>query len=80
MTVNILDHEITSLAAVYEEVAKEARSLRLPVTGSEIVGMVPLQALLDVADHYIGRESLFVLEEDQKIHLAINRLGLNSIG
>ena len=79
VTVNILDHDITSLHHVYEEVVKESIKLKLPVTGSELVGMVPLKAMLDVAEFYIKKESLFVLEEDQKIHLAINRLGLNSI-
>ncbi|KAH9414408.1 hypothetical protein DERP_014429 [Dermatophagoides pteronyssinus] len=80
VTVNILDYEITSIHKVYEEVCKESLKLKLPVTGSEIVGLIPLKALLDAAEYYIEKESLFVLEEDQKIHLAINRLGLNSIG
>lgn len=80
VTVNILDHEITPIHAVYEEVVKEAKLLKIPVTGSEVVGLVPLQSMLNAAEFYIERESLFVLEEDQKIHLAINRLGLNSIG
>lgn len=79
VTVNILDYEVTPIHAVYEEVCKEAANLRIPVTGSELVGMVNREALLDVATFYIQRESLFVLEEDQKIHLAINRLGLNSL-
>lgn len=53
--------------------------MRLPVTGSEIVGLVPLKAMLDAADFYIEKEKLFILEEDQKLHLVINRLGLSSI-
>ena len=79
VTANILDHQVTSLHHVYEEVLKEAAKLKIPVTGSEIVGLVPLEALLAVSQFYIERESLFVLEEDQKVHLAINRLGLNSL-
>jgi len=49
------------------------------VTGSEIVGLVPLKAMLDAADYYIEKENLFVLDEDQKVHLAINRLGLATL-
>lgn len=79
VTVNILDHEITAMHQVYEEVVKESINLKLPVTGSEVVGMIPLKALLDAAEFYMARESLFVLDEDQKIHLAIQRLGLNSL-
>lgn len=79
VTVNILDYEQTGVHTVYEEVLKEATKLKLPVTGSEVVGLLPLQAMLDVANYYIQRESLFVLEEDQKIHLAASRLGLGSL-
>ena len=53
--------------------------MNIPVTGSEVVGLVPLQAMLDAADHYIEKENLFVLHEDQKVHLAINRLGLATL-
>ncbi|CAG2119248.1 unnamed protein product, partial [Medioppia subpectinata] len=80
VTVNILDHEITPIHVVYEEVVKNAEQLKLPVTGSQIVGLVPLSAILKAAEYYIKRDNLFVLEEDQKVHLAINRLGLNSLG
>ena len=44
-----------------------------------MVGLVPLQAMLDAADYYIEKEGLFVLHEDQKVHLAINRLGLATL-
>ncbi|XP_013789948.1 formimidoyltransferase-cyclodeaminase-like, partial [Limulus polyphemus] len=77
---NITDHDVTPIHIAYEEVCKDARELRLPVTGSQIVGLVPLRAMLQAAEYYIEKENLFVLEEDQKIHLAINRLGLNSLG
>ena len=80
VTVNILDHEITPIHVVYEDVLKDSKELNLPVTGSQIVGLVPLKAILDAAQYYIDKEKLFVLDEDQKVHLAINRLGLNSLG
>jgi glutamate formiminotransferase/formiminotetrahydrofolate cyclodeaminase len=32
-----------------------------------------------VAEFYIKKDGLFVLEEDQKVRLAINRLGLSSL-
>ena len=49
------------------------------MTGSEAVGLVPLKAMLDAADYYIAKEGLFVLEENQKVHLAVNRLGLSTL-
>lgn len=53
--------------------------MNLPVTGSEIVGLVPLEAILMAAEYYIKKENLFILEELQKVHLVINRLGLSTL-
>ena len=71
--------DATPMHVAYEEARKDAGELRLPVTGSEIVGLVPLKAMLDAADYYMEKEDLFILEEDQKVHLAINRLGLSTL-
>ncbi|SDP30816.1 glutamate formimidoyltransferase [Desulforhopalus singaporensis] len=79
VTVNLTDYKITPLHVVYEEVKKEAELLGLPVAGSEIVGLVPLESLLSAADYYIEKEGLFIYRENQKLRLAIERLGLNSI-
>jgi glutamate formiminotransferase/formiminotetrahydrofolate cyclodeaminase len=43
------------------------------------VGVVPLEAILMAADYYIETENLFILDEDQKVRLAIDRLGLNAV-
>ncbi|GFT83352.1 formimidoyltransferase-cyclodeaminase [Nephila pilipes] len=80
VSINLTDHDVTPIHSAYEEVCKGAKDLKLAVTGSQIVGIVPLRAILQVAEHYINKENLFILEEDQKLHLAINRLGLNSLG
>lgn len=45
------------------------QDLKLPVVGSQIVGLIPLKALLDSADFYIRRDGLFIVEEEQKIRL-----------
>jgi glutamate formiminotransferase/formiminotetrahydrofolate cyclodeaminase len=80
VTVNLTDYRITPLHVLFEEVKKEAEELNVPVVGSEIVGVVPLESLILAADYYIAKEDLFVYEEDQKIRLAIERLGLHSVG
>ena len=53
--------------------------LNIGVCGSQIVGLIPLKPLLMAADYFIQQENLFILDEDQKIRLVIQRLGLNSI-
>ncbi|XP_024918199.1 formimidoyltransferase-cyclodeaminase [Cynoglossus semilaevis] len=79
VSTNILDYEVTPVSAVYEEVCRTAEGLNLPVVGSQIVGLVPLKALLDCADFYISRDKLFILEEEHKIRLVISKLGLDSL-
>ncbi|XP_045615901.1 formimidoyltransferase-cyclodeaminase [Procambarus clarkii] len=79
ISINLTDFEVTPIHVAYEEAKKDAEDMKLAVTGSEIVGLVPLEALLMAADYYIQKENLFILEEDQKVHLAINRLGLSTI-
>jgi glutamate formiminotransferase/formiminotetrahydrofolate cyclodeaminase len=79
VTVNLEDYTVTPLHVLYEEVKKDAAQLNIGVAGSEIVGLVPLEAVLMAADHYIEKENLFIIDEDQKIRLVIERLGLNAI-
>ena len=55
------------------------QELGLAVVGSQIVGLVPLKAILQTAEHYIAKENLFLLEEDQKLRLVVDRLGLHSL-
>ena len=52
----------------------------MAVVGSQVVGLVPLKAMLEAAEHYAANENLFLLEEDQKIRLVVDRLGLHSVG
>ncbi len=79
VTVNLNNYTVTGIHRLYEEVKKEAAALKVGVAGSEIVGIVPLASLLTAANYYIEKENLFIIDEDQKIRLAIERLGLNSV-
>ncbi|MGH0122364.1 UNVERIFIED_CONTAM: hypothetical protein FKN15_007964 [Acipenser sinensis] len=79
VSINLLDFEVTALHMVYEEVCTVAEELNLPVVGSQLVGLIPLKAVLDSAEFYIQKEKLFILEEEHKVRLVINRLGLDSL-
>ena len=79
VTVNLLDYRVTPIHVLFEAVKKQAEALHIGIAGSEVVGLVPLESLLMAADFYIARENLFIYEEDQKVRLAIDRLGLSSI-
>lgn len=79
VTVNLNNYRVTPPHILFETVKKEAAKLKVGVIGSEIVGVIPLDALLSAADYYIEQEDLFVLDEDQKVRLAVERMGLNSV-
>lgn len=79
VTVNLNNYRITAIHTLFEEVKKEAAALNVGVAGSEIVGLVPLDSILMAAEYYIEKEGLFILDEDQKVRLAVERLGLNSV-
>ncbi|CAL4066962.1 unnamed protein product, partial [Meganyctiphanes norvegica] len=79
VSINLTDFDVTPIHVAYEECKKDAEEINLAVTGSEVVGLVPLASMLQAADYYIQKENLFILDEEQKVHLAINRLGLSTI-
>lgn len=56
VTMNLVDYEKTSLHATFNMVESEARRYGVPVIGSEVIGLVPLDALLDVVEHYLRFE------------------------
>lgn len=79
VSLNLTNYPATPLHVIFEEVKKEAEQIKVGVAGSEVVGLIPLQAILMAADYYIEKENLFVIEQDQKILLAVQRLGLSSV-
>jgi glutamate formiminotransferase/formiminotetrahydrofolate cyclodeaminase len=79
VSMNLDDFRVTPPHVAYEACVEEARALKVAVVGSELVGLIPREALLVAADHYIAREGLFVIDEGAKIRLAVDRLGLGSI-
>ncbi|XP_055337225.1 formimidoyltransferase-cyclodeaminase-like [Paramacrobiotus metropolitanus] len=79
ISTNLTDLDVTTLHEVYEAALHDAGELKLPVIGSELVGLIPLKPILQAADYFIEKENLFVLEEEQKVQLAVNRLGLNTL-
>jgi glutamate formiminotransferase/formiminotetrahydrofolate cyclodeaminase len=79
VSINLEDYRTTPPHVAFEACAEEARALRLGVAGSELVGLIPLQAVLMAADHYVAKEDLFIVDERQKVRLVVERLGLKSV-
>ncbi|NLY54470.1 MAG: glutamate formimidoyltransferase [Firmicutes bacterium] len=57
VSMNMVDYRVTGLLPVYEAIKEQAAAAGVGIVGSEIVGLLPLQALLDVALQAIKVES-----------------------
>jgi glutamate formiminotransferase/formiminotetrahydrofolate cyclodeaminase len=80
VSTNLVDYETTPPHLAFEEVKKQARSLGFDATGSEIVGLTPLRALL-MAGRFYERQKGAAPDhgEDELISLAVERLGLSQL-
>ena len=58
VSMNLTNYTKTSIYTVFETVRMEARRYGVNVRGSEIIGLVPLQALVDCAAYYLGLNNL----------------------
>jgi len=76
VSINLTNYNITPMHVAFEEVKKEAQRLGVEVTGSEIVGLVPLEAILQAGKFYSDGKSL---NETGLVNLAIEKLGLSSL-
>lgn len=67
VTINMVNYQGTPLFRVFETVKSEAARYGVNVIGSEIIGLTPLKALLDVAEFYLrldGFDRKMVLEDN----------------
>lgn len=79
VSINLEDYRTTPPHVAFEACAEQARALKLAVAGSELVGLIPREAMLMAAEHFVEKEGLFILDERQKIRLVVERLGLSSV-
>ncbi len=77
VTMNLHRIDITGLHTAFDIVIEEAAKKGIRVTGSELIGMVPLQAMLDSGEHYLKKQGCFrACPEKDIINIAIRSLGL----
>ncbi len=80
ISINFINYKITPPHVVFDETIKEAERIGLRVTGSELVGLIPKEALLMAGRHYLTKQgkSPGVPEEDL-IKTAVSSLGLDDV-
>jgi glutamate formiminotransferase/formiminotetrahydrofolate cyclodeaminase len=80
ISVNLTDFRVTGLHDVFDAVVEEAARRGLRVTGSEIVGLVPLEAVRRAGLHYLARQGVSTaVPETELVHAATRSLGLGDI-
>ncbi len=79
VSMNLTNYEITPIHIAFEAARIEASKLNVALAGSELVGLIPLNAMLASAEYFIQKENLMLLDDDAKIKLVVDRLGLNSL-
>lgn len=80
VSVNLTNYKVTPPHVAFEECCREAEKLGLRVTGSEIVGLVPQEALLMAGRYYRERQGKSpAVPEQDLVECAIHSLGLNDV-
>ena len=78
VTANLHDYNITGLHTFFDAVREEAEKLGLRVTGSELVGLAPKEAVLAAGRHYLKKQGRSTgVGEKELIHTAVRSLGLS---
>jgi len=77
---NLTNISITSMHVAFDETVKSATERGLRVTGSELIGLIPLQAMLDAGDFFLRKQQRSLgISEAEKIKIAVKSLGLDDL-
>ena len=80
LSLNLTDITKTPVHVAFDEACKSAAERGIRVTGSELVGLIPKQALLDAADFFLARQQRSLgIPEREKIKIAVKSLGLDEL-
>jgi glutamate formiminotransferase / formiminotetrahydrofolate cyclodeaminase len=81
VSMNLTDLKVTPLHLAFDEVCRRAEARGLRVTGSELVGLIPLDALLDAGRYFLRKQQRSVgVSEPELIRIAVASLGLEDLG
>lgn len=80
VSINLTDISVTPLHVAFEETCKKAEARGLRVTGSELVGVVPLQAMLDAGRYFLHKQQRSTgIADEEIIKIAVKSMGLNEL-
>ncbi|KPL06139.1 formiminotransferase-cyclodeaminase, partial [candidate division BRC1 bacterium SM23_51] len=80
ISMNLTNISITPVHVAFDEVCKRAEARGVRVTGSELVGLIPLKAMLDAGKHYLKKQKRSLgVADSEIIKIAVKSLGLDDL-
>jgi glutamate formiminotransferase/formiminotetrahydrofolate cyclodeaminase len=80
ISMNLTDITVTSMHQAFDEVSERARARGIRVTGSELIGVIPLQAMLDAGKYFLRKQQRSVgIPDEEIIKIAVKSLGLDEL-
>mgnify|MGYP000026500551 CR=1 FL=1 len=81
ISINLTDITVTPVHIAFDEVCEKARKRGIRVTGSELVGLIPLSAMLDAGKYFLKKQQRSIgISDDEIIKIAVKSLGLDELG
>jgi len=80
ISMNLTDITVTPVHIAFDEVVKSATKRGIRVTGSELVGLIPLQAMLDAGKYFLRKQQRSTgVSEKELIKIAVKSMGLDDL-
>ena len=81
ISMNLTNINITPVHIAFDEVCNKATARGIRVTGSELVGLIPLKAMLDAGKYFLKKQNRSIgVSEKELIKIAIKSMGLDELG
>jgi glutamate formiminotransferase / formiminotetrahydrofolate cyclodeaminase len=80
ISINLTNIEVTPVHIAFDEVCKKAAERGMRATGSELVGLIPLKAMLDAGKYFLRKQNRSVgVSEKELVRIAIISMGLDEL-
>lgn len=80
ISINLTNINITPIHIAFDEVCKKADERGIRVTGSELVGLIPLNAMLEAGRYFLKKQNCSIgVSDEELIKIAVKSLGLDDL-
>jgi glutamate formiminotransferase/formiminotetrahydrofolate cyclodeaminase len=81
ISINLTNINVTPVHIAFDEACQKAEARGIRVTGSELVGLIPLKAMLDAGKYFLKKQKRSVgVSEKELIRIAVVSMGLDQLG